>query len=122
MFTNQAKAKELLHDDFAFQFMGICSDCSKYNKQTYFDVWINQVIPARIPNGVELSIVNKIADDKGVVYTVRGKAERVNGSYNNSYAMVFTLNGGKITSFQEYHSDLLWETRLYNKEVVSIEG
>ena len=55
MFTNQAQAKELLHDDFAFQFMGICSDCTKYNKQTYFDVWINQVIPTRIPNGVELS-------------------------------------------------------------------
>ena len=121
VFTSQAQAKGLLHDDFAFQFMGICSDCTKYNKQTYFDVWINQVIPTRIPNWVELSIVNKIADSEGVVYTVQGKAEGVNGSYNNNYAMVFTLKAGKIFSFHEYHSDLLWETRLYKKEVISIE-
>ena len=56
-----------------------------------------------------------------VVYIAKGKAQGINGSYNNNYAMVFTMEGGQILDFQEYHSDLLAETRLHKKQIVDVE-
>jgi ketosteroid isomerase-like protein len=41
-------------------------------------------------------------------------------TYNNSYAMVFKMLDGQILDFQEYHSDLLAETRLHKKAVVDL--
>ena len=50
-----------------------------------------------------------------MVYIVKGKAQGINGTYNNNYAMVFKMLDGQILDFQEYHSDLLAETRLHKK-------
>ena len=49
---------------------------------------------------------------------VSGKAQGINGTYNNNYAMVYKFADGKIISLNEYHSDLLAETRLYKKQVI----
>jgi ketosteroid isomerase-like protein len=54
------------------------------------------------------------------VYIVKGKAEGINGPYNNNYAMVFKMLDGQILDFQEYHSDLLAETRLHKKAVFDL--
>ena len=121
VFIDTAEAKSLLHDDFSFQFMGICTICKSYNKETYVTEWLGKDIPAVLPTGVDLEIVRKIDGGNDVVYIVKGKAQGINGSYNNNYAMVFKMEGGQILDFQEYHSDLLAETRLHKKKIVDIK-
>ena len=117
--TEPEKTKNLIHEDFKFEFMGISSLSGViYNKDEYFDVWLGEVIPQVLPTGIELTIVGKIADEEGVVFQVEGEAEGINGEYNNRYAMVFKIKDNKIISFEEYTSDLLVETRLYKKEIV----
>jgi Ketosteroid isomerase-related protein len=112
---------DLLHDDFEFEFMGICEICQKYNKETYESVWLGKVIPEVLPNGIDINIYQRIADGDMVVYMVKGKATAINGEYNNNYAMVMRLKDEKIIFFQEYMSDLLAETRLHMKKIVDIE-
>ena len=117
--TEPEKTKDLIHEDFKFEFMGISSLSGViYNKDEYFDVWLGEVIPQVLPTGIELTVVGKIADEEGVVFQVEGEAEGINGEYNNRYAMVFKIKDNKIISFEEYTSDLLVETRLYKKEIV----
>ena len=118
--TNPEVAMELIHEDFEFEFMGICEICKRYNKETYESVWLKQVIPAVLPNGIKLNITNKIAGGDMVVLIIEGEAEGINGEYNNNYAMVMQLENKKIISFQEYMSDLLAETRLHKKKIVDI--
>ena len=119
--TNPELAMELIHEDFEFEFMGICEICKKYNKETYESVWLKQVIPGVLPNGVKLNTTNKIAGGDMVVLIMEGEAEGINGEYNNNYAMVMQLKDKKIISFQEYMSDLLAETRLHKKKIVNID-
>ena len=119
--TNPELAMELIHEDFEFVFMGICEICKKYNKETYESVWLKQVIPGVLPNGVTLNTTNKIAGGDMVVLIMEGEAEGINGEYNNNYAMVMQLKDKKIISFQEYMSDLLAETRLHKKKIVNID-
>ena len=119
--TNPEVAMELIHEDFEFEFMGICEICKRYNKETYESVWLKQVIPGVLPNGIKLNITNKIAGGDMVVLIIEGEAEGINGEYNNNYAMVMQLENKKIISFQEYMSDLLAETRLHKKKVVDID-
>ena len=118
--TNPEVAMELIHEDFEFEFMGICEICKRYNKETYESVWLKQVIPGVLPNGIKLNITNKIAGGDMVVLIIEGEAEGINGEYNNNYAMVMQLEDKKIISFQEYMSDLLAETRLHKKKIVDI--
>lgn len=121
VFTDAAAAKSLLHEDFTFRFMGICTICKSYNKDTFIDEWLGVDIPAVLPNGVELDVVRKIDGGDDIVYLVKGKAEGVSGEYNNNYAMVFKMQDGQILDFQEYHSDLLAETRLHKKAIVDLD-
>ena len=120
VFTDPAVAKSLLHENFSFQFMGICTICKSYDKDTYISDWLGKDIPAVLPGGVEFDIVRKIDGGDDIVYIVEGKAEGINGSYNNNYAMVIKMLDGQILDFKEYHSDLLAETRLHKKAVVDL--
>jgi hypothetical protein len=119
--TNPDVSMGLLHEDFQFEFMGICEICQKYNKQTYESDWLGKVIPEVLPNGIVINITNRIADRDWVIYTVEGEAAGINGEYDNNYVMVMRLKEGKIIFFQEYMSDLLAETRLHKKKIVDIK-
>ena len=119
--TNPKVSMDLLHEDFQFEFMGICEICQQYNKETYESVWLGKVIPEGLPNGIIINITNRIADKDWVIYTVEGEATAINGEYNNNYVMVMKMKDGKIISFQEYMSDLLAETRLHMKKIVDIK-
>ena len=117
---NYQLALDTLHEDLEFEFMGICTICKKYNRETFESDWFMSVIPEVLPNGIEINKVNQMADDEWVVTTFEGKAMAANGEYNNRYAMVMKLKDNKIIFFQEYQSDLLAETALFKKEVVDI--
>ena len=94
--TNPKVSMDLLHEDFQFEFMGICEICQKYNKESYESVWLGKVIPEVLPNGILINITNRIADKDWVIYTVKGEATAINGEYNNNYVMVMKMKDGGI--------------------------
>ena len=116
-FTDPERAKSLLHNDFSFEFMGICTLCAKEDADSFFNEFLPEV-GRLIPEGIALDITEEIGDNNNVVLRVSGTAQGINGSYNNNYAMVYTFRDGKIIALNEYNSDLLAETRLYKKQVV----
>ena len=116
-FENPDVARSLLHKDFSFQFMGICTICTKEDTDSFFNEFLPEV-GRLIPEGIALEVVDTIGDSDSVVLRVSGKAQGINGTYNNNYAMVYKFADGKIISLNEYHSDLLAETRLYKKQVI----
>ena len=82
--TNPSVSMDLLHDEFEFEFMGICEICQKYNKETYESVWLGKVIPEVLPNGIDINIYQRIADGDMVLM------EPINDS--------FSLRNGDIVS------------------------
>jgi quinol monooxygenase YgiN/ketosteroid isomerase-like protein len=116
-FENPDIARSLLHKDFSFQFMGICTICTKEDTDSFFNEFLPEV-GRLIPDGIALEVTDTIGDSDNVVLRVAGTAQGINGSYNNNYAMVYTFKDGKIIALNEYNSDLLAETRLFNRQVI----
>jgi ketosteroid isomerase-like protein len=116
-------AKSLLHDDFDFVFMGRSQISNvPYDKDTFFSVWIAEVVAPLVPGGfTRFEVVDAIGDSDGVALMVEGDAEAINGRYDNKYVMVFKFEEGKIRSFREYSSDLLAATRLFEQKLVADE-
>ncbi len=120
LLTDRETADSLLHPDFDFLFMGISPHLSNvpYNKETYWSVWMDQVIAPLVPDGFKkVEVVDAIGDEKGVALMVEGDADGINGRYNNNYVFIFKFKEGKIASLREYTSDLMVETRLYKQKL-----
>ena len=120
LLTDRETADTLLHPDFDFLFMGISPHLSNvpYNKETYWSVWMDQVIAPLVPDGFKkVEVVDAIGDEKGVALMVEGDADGINGRYNNNYVFIFKFKEGKIASLREYTSDLMVETRLYKQKL-----
>ena len=120
LLTDRETADSLLHPDFDFLFMGISPRLSNvpYNKETYWSVWMDQVIAPLVPDGFKkVEVVDAIGDEKGVALMVEGDADGINGRYNNNYVFIFKFKEGKIISLREYTSDLMVETRLYKQKL-----
>ena len=111
-------AQDLLHPDFSFMYMSQLpiSDVN-YNRDTLFTVWL-PILGNLVPKGIVLETVGTIADDHGVALIMTGDAEGINGEYDNAYVFIFKMKDGKIHSLEEYNSDLLTATRLYNNKLV----
>jgi ketosteroid isomerase-like protein len=121
--SEPAVAQTLLHDDFDFVFMGRSqiSDV-QYNKETYFSVWLGEVLPPLLPDGFrKLEVVDAIGDSAGVALIVEGDADGINGLYDNKYVYVYKFKDGKIRSLREYSSDLMVATRLFRQKLVADE-
>ena len=120
LLTDRDTADSLLHEDFDFMFMGVSQISNvKYNKQTYWSVWMDNVVAPLVPGGfTKVEVTDAIGDKDSVALMVEGDAEGVNGRYNNKYVFIFRFQEGKIISLREYTSDLLVETRLYKKKLV----
>ena len=124
LLTDRNTADSLLHDDFDFLFMGISPHLSKvpYNKETYWSVWMDEVIAPLVPDGFKkIEVRGSIGDEQGVALMVEGDADGINGRYNNDYVFVFKFKAGKIISLREYTSDLMVETRLFRQKLVPDE-
>ena len=124
LLTDRETADSLLHPDFDFLFMGISPHLSNvpYNKETYWSVWMDQVIAPLVPDGFKkVEVVDAIGDEKGVALMVEGDADGINGRYNNNYVFIFKFKEGKIASLREYTSDLMVETRLYKQKLSPVQ-
>ena len=116
------KVKPLLHENFSFTFMGNTIISKKtYNTKDWIDQWNGEIIPALLPNGIELFIEDVISDEEGTAVLLKGDAEGINGEYDNDYVFVFKFKYDKIISLVEYNSDLLVATRLYKNKLISTD-
>ena len=73
VFANPEGAKDLLHEDFTFKFMGICEICKSHNRDTFISDWLQKEIPAVLPNGIKLNPIRKINGGDNVVFLVEGE-------------------------------------------------
>ena len=116
------KVKPLLHENFNFTFMGNTVISKKiYDTKNWIEQWNGEIIPALLPNGIELFIEDVISDEEGTAVLLKGDAEGINGEYDNDYVFVFKFKDDKIISLVEYNSDLLTATRLYKNKLVSTD-
>jgi ketosteroid isomerase-like protein len=62
-----------------------------------------QPLTSQLEGGLEIAVDNLIADGDYVVMQGRGKSKAKNGKdYNNTYAQVFHITGGKVQEVTEY--------------------
>ncbi len=126
--TQPNEAQKLLHDDFKFRYMGMIPDShmgdsiikDSYNKETYFSEFL-EVVGALVPDGIVLTPIKTISDGNQVAVVMEGIAEGKNGSYNNKYVFTYEFNEGKIFTLDEYNSDILVATRLYDNKLITIK-
>ena len=119
---NPKAAQPLTHPNFTFTFMGETEISNiAFDRETYFDDWIPNVVGALLPNGITLTTTDMIADKNGVAVIMEGDAEGINGEYDNKYVFVYKFKEGKILSINEYNSDLLVATRLYKNKLVPMD-
>ena len=117
--ANPLDAQELTHPNFKFVFMGNTEISNiPYDRNTYFDYWLPEVVGKLLPTGITLTTIDMIADDNSVAVIMEGDAEGINGEYDNKYVFVYKFKEGKIFSIHEYNSDLLVATRLYKNKLV----
>ena len=116
-------AQVLTHPDFTFTFMGVTEISNiPYDRDTYFDDWIPNVVGGLLPNGIVLTTTDMIADAKGAAVIMEGDAEGINGEYDNKYVFVYKFKDGLIHAVTEYNSDLLVATRLYKQKLTQIKA
>ena len=121
--NNPKSAKILTHPDFTFTFMGETEISNiPYDRDTYFDDWIPNVVGGLLPNGITLTTTDMIADARGVAVIMEGDAEGINGEYDNKYVFVYKFKDGLIHTVTEYNSDLLVATRLYKQKLIKIKA
>ena len=89
-----------------------------YNKSTYFTDFL-AVVGALLPDGIVLTPIKTISDGNHVAVVMEGRAEGKNGRYDNKYVFTYEFKEGKIFLLDEYNSDILVATRLYDNKLIS---
>jgi ketosteroid isomerase-like protein len=80
----------------------------------FFTPWRKQ-----IDGSLVVTIEELIGEGERVVALGRGAAKTIFGlPYDNDYAFVFTVRGGRITSVEEYLDTALVETAAYGRRIV----
>ena len=124
--TQPDEAQKLLHEDFRFRYMNTIPTSlmgelvieDAYNKSTYFTDFL-AVVGALLPDGIVLTPIKTISDGNHVAVVMEGRAEGKNGRYNNKYVFTYEFKEGKILLLDEYNSDILVATRLYDNKLIS---
>ena len=124
--TQPDEAQKLLHEDFRFRYMNTIPTSlmgelvieDAYNKSTYFTDFL-AVVRALLPDGIVLTPIKTISDGNHVAVVMEGRAEGKNGRYDNKYVFTYEFKEGKILLLDEYNSDILVATRLYDNKLIS---
>ena len=124
--TQPDEAQKLLHEDFRFRYMNTLPTSlmgelvieDAYNKSTYFTDFL-AVVGALLPDGSVLTPIKTISDGNHVAVVMEGRAEGKNGRYDNKYVFTYEFKEGKIFLLDEYNSDILVATRLYDNKLIS---
>ncbi|MBT7398791.1 MAG: nuclear transport factor 2 family protein [Hellea sp.] len=124
--TQPDEAQKLLHEDFRFRYMNTIPTSlmgelvieDAYDKSTYFTDFL-AVVGALLPDGIVLTPIKTISDGNHVAVVMEGRAEGKNGRYDNKYVFTYEFKEGKIFLLDEYNSDILVATRLYDNKLIS---
>ena len=124
--TQPDEAQKLLHEDFRFRYMNripasLMGDLvieDFYNRSTYFTDFL-AVVGTLLPDGIVLTPIKTISDGNHVAVIMEGRAEGKNGRYDNKYVFTYEFKEGKIFLLDEYNSDNLVATRLYDNKLIS---
>ena len=124
--TQPDEAQKLLHEDFRFRYMNTIPTSlmgelvieDAYNKSTYFTDFL-AVVGALLPDGIVLTPIKTISDGNHVAVVMEGRAEGKTGRYDNKYVFTYEFKEGKILLLDEYNSDILVATRLYDNKLIS---
>jgi len=117
----QGKAQEafaLFTDDVIYNLRGTTPVSGVYRGlrsivDDFFTPWRKQIV-----GEIDLTVDELIGDGDRVVALARGKATTVHHvPYDNDYAFVFRLRGGKISEVIEYLDTALVETAAYGKKI-----
>ena len=124
--TQPDEAQKLLHEDFRFRYMNTIPTSlmgelvieDAYDKSTYFTDFL-AVVGTLLPDGIVLTPIKTISDGNHVAVIMEGRAEGKNGRYDNKYVFTYEFKEGKIFLLDEYNSDILVATRLYDNKLIS---
>ena len=88
-------------------------------KETFRSVFIDKVFGPQVPQGFKkIEFTHAFGNADNVALMAEGDAEGINRRYNNSYALIIRFKDGKIRRLNEYASDLLVETALYQQQLM----
>jgi ketosteroid isomerase-like protein len=121
--NNPKDARDLMHEDFTFRYMGKIPIYAQgnaviktsYNKDTYFTEFLGDVRP--LLKSIVLTPLQVIADEENAAVIMSGKGEGIHGEYDNDYVFTFTFKDGKIIKLDEYNSDILAAEALYGNTI-----
>jgi ketosteroid isomerase-like protein len=109
----------LFTDDIVYDLKGTTPVSGKYRGlesivEDFFTPWRKQIV-----GEIVFTVDELIGDGDCVVALGRGKAKTIHDvPYDNDYAFVFRLRGGKISHVIEYLDTAMVETAAYGKKIV----
>ena len=89
---------EIIELDENYKLINTIISKKAYNTKDWIDQWNGEIIPALLPNGIELFIEDVISDEEGTAVFLKGDAEGINGEYDNDYVFIFKFKDDKIIS------------------------
>ena len=114
------RMRELLHEDLTWTLIGDTPLSRTFHGIEGFETGLIANVVKQIDQkaGVQIDILDMIAEGDKVVVRAQGKVTGLHGPYNNTYCHVFTLRDGKIIEDFEYLDTLLIERALYGRKLV----
>jgi ketosteroid isomerase-like protein len=108
---DSARMAEVLAPDAEARAMGTGSFSITRDRETILAA--AGMLKAAIPAGISFTITSMTEEDDRVVAEVEGRACLADGTrYDNTYAVVATMQDGKIARMNEYYCTLLVENVL----------
>ncbi len=116
-----AGALALCHDDVVWTIIGETPVSKTFTgTKAVEDELMGEVLKVIDVNaGIQVDIVELIAEGDKVVARAQGTITGNHGPYNNTYCHVFTLRDGKIAEDVEYLDTALIHRSLYGQKLVS---
>jgi len=108
--------KSTLSDDFTFTLKGELDISGTYSYDGLLEAAGG--FQSLLKNGWKGNVDKIISGINGSVIVLSGEAEGVNGTYNNDYIWLYSINDqGQISNITEYLSDILFIKQLYGQEI-----
>tara|TARA_A100001011_G_scaffold382474_1_gene452271 strand:- start:610 stop:1110 length:501 start_codon:yes stop_codon:yes gene_type:complete len=108
--------KSTLSDNFTFTLNGELDISGTYSYDQLLEAAGG--FQSLLKNGWKGNVDKIISGTNGSVIVLTGEAEGVNGTYNNDYIWLYSINDqGQISSITEYLSDLLFVKQLYGQKI-----
>jgi len=105
-----------ISDDFTFTVRGELDISGTYSYKELLSA--AGAFQSLLKNGWKGNVDKIISGVNGAVIVLSGEAEGVNGTYNNDYIWLYSINeDGKVSSITEYLSDLLFVKQLYGQDI-----